>query len=320
MDTADPSLGRRPGARWRTVTRGAHLPASAPLGLPTDLVAWQAVLPPEAVFTHLTAAALRAWWLPPVPAWLPVFVALPADRPRPRRPGLHVTRLRRPVAVWERAGLRLASPAETLLACARDLGLLDIVVMVDSALAAGQVTRADLAATATGGRAGAPLLRSAVALADARSESPWETLMRVLHTTLGVEVEPQHEVRTPAGLFVARGDLWLTGTTTLHEYDGAHHLTRDQQHLDLDRARRLVNLGWTRRGYTATDLVRHPVRVVEDIELSLGIRIPRERLATWRSLLADSLFTSQGARRLARRLGRTSGQLVRAPAARNPQK
>ena len=64
------------------------------------------------------------------------------------------------------------------------------------------------------------MLRRALALSDGRSESPWESLRRVLHVVCGVPVEPQFVLLDDHGVFVARGDLRISGTTTLHEYDG----------------------------------------------------------------------------------------------------
>lgn len=63
----------------------------------------------------------------------PVFVSVPCDAPHPQRRGLFVTRHRRPIASEMINGIRLASAAETLLAAARDLGLLDIVILGDAA-------------------------------------------------------------------------------------------------------------------------------------------------------------------------------------------
>jgi hypothetical protein len=68
-------------------------------------------------------------------------------------------------------GLRASSAAETLLACACDLGLLDLLVLVDSAL-----------------------LRPALTYADGRAESAYEVLLRMLHVECGLDVEPQFEV------------------------------------------------------------------------------------------------------------------------------
>ena len=65
---------------WTSVTPGAHVATTAP-ELRDALRAWHLVLPATAAFTHLTAAALRGWWLPaPVPR--PVFVSVvPAGPP-----------------------------------------------------------------------------------------------------------------------------------------------------------------------------------------------------------------------------------------------
>lgn len=63
----------------------------------------------------------------------PVFVSVPCDAPHPQRRGLFVTRHRRPIASEMINGIRLASAAETLLAAARDLGPLDIVILGDAA-------------------------------------------------------------------------------------------------------------------------------------------------------------------------------------------
>ncbi|WP_238993268.1 hypothetical protein [Nocardioides caldifontis] len=75
-------------------------------------------------------------------------------------------------------------------------------------------------------RRGAPSLRQALELADGRSESPWETLPRILHVACGIAVQPQYVLLDAAGDEVARADLWLEGTNALHEYDGAHRLAR----------------------------------------------------------------------------------------------
>ena len=103
----------------------------------------------------------------------------------------------------------MATPDEVILACARDLSLLDLVVLGDSALHRGLVTRETLLASSSRRRWGAARMNRAVAWMDGRSESPWESLLRVFHRVCGVPVVPQHEVFDDDGRFVARGDLWL---------------------------------------------------------------------------------------------------------------
>lgn len=285
------------------MSRGLHRPAHDP----SDLPAWQLVLPPSGRFTHLTAAGLLDWWLPPVPTGLPVFAAQSRDEHRPRREGLHVTRWARPEPAQLVDGVRLDPPAHILHACARHLGLLDLVVLVDCALRVGACTLAELVIVAGQRRPGAPRLRQAVTLADHRSESPWETLLRVLHVVCGVEVEPQFVLREGDGSFVARADLWLVGTTTVHEYDGGDHLARSQQRRDLARSRRIGNQTWVRRGYTSRDVLHQAVAVIRDADLSLGRPHRPERVRAWHELLTDSTFTPSGQARLLARLGLDTG-------------
>lgn len=278
------------------VTRGVHRAQDG-----DELEAWQLVLPPGGRFTHLTSAARRGWWLPPLPDDLPVFVACPGPA-RPQRRGMVAFRhLDLPPHQLVR-GVRLDPPAETLLACARHLGLLDLVVLLDSALRNGS-TRAEIEAVARSGRRGTPTLRRAVALSDGRSESPFETLLRLLHVFCDVEVEPQFVLDDESGGFVARADLWLVGTTALHEYDGAEHLTKRRQRVDLRRARRIGNETWIRRGYTDDDVLHRAVTILRDADLSIGRVHEPSRIRAWHRELGESLFTPAGHRRLRERLG-----------------
>ena len=285
------------------MSHGLHVPL-ADQGPVCDLAAWQLVLPDEGCFTHLTAAGLLGWWLPPLPAGLPVFACQPAG-PYPRRPGLHVRRHPSPVPWSVLEGIRVADPSEVLLAFARDLALLDVVVLIDAALHLESCSRDEVAEAAAPSRrrAGAPLLRRALDLADGRSESAWESLLRVLHVVCDVPVEPQHVLYDDQGRFVARGDVWLVGTRVFHEYDGGEHLKRRRQRKDLHRGRGMTNTAWLRRGYTAEDVLHQGVGILRDADLSLGRPHRPERIRAWHALLAESLFTPSGTAGLLRRLG-----------------
>ena len=266
-----------------------------------DLLAWQEALPLRTVFTHLTAAQVLGLWLPPVPEGAPTFASVPQGVQPPRRRELRVSRISasfRPVVV---RGVRLAPPAEVLLACARDLGLLDLTVLLDCALRRRLVTAGEVAEVAAHGRPGSPALREALAHADPRSESPWETVLRVFHVLCEVPVVPQHEVYDEHGLFVARGDLWLEGTRTLHEYDGAVHRDRRTHIADLARERALANAGWTRRGYTSGDLLGRPGMMLQEADAAIGRPHDPTRLRAWREVLGASLFSREGRARLSAR-------------------
>lgn len=168
--------------------------------------AMQPTLASSARVTHLTGADQYGWWLPPLPDDLPVFVAMDRAQPRPRRSGLAVCRHRAPQPAESLDGLRVDRPAEALLACARDLSDLDLVVVVDAALHAESVTVDELQKLSQHRRRGGPRLRRVLDRCDGRSESAWETLLRELHRVCEIEVEPQREVLDADGSFVARGD------------------------------------------------------------------------------------------------------------------
>jgi hypothetical protein len=300
-DAGAPVRGRRRGANWRQVGHGLHVPADA--DLVTELAAWQLVLPSHGSFTHLTGAALRGWWLPEVPTGLPVFAALRPDDPRPLRAGMRSLRTTGTSGHEVVDGLRVASAVEIVLACARDLRLLDLVVVIDAALHAGDLDLDELERSARARRRGAPAVRAALPWTDSRSESAWETALRVIHRACGVDVEPQHEVLNELGAVVARGDLWLVGTQTFHEYDGSDHLSRPRQVQDLRRLRRLDDQAWARRGYTAADLVSRSIGILRDADRTIGRPHRPERIKAWYALLRESCFTPAGRRLLSARLG-----------------
>ncbi len=299
----DISFGPRPAAGWTQLTRGVHVSEAVAGDFPTRLRAWQLALPFWSSFTSLTAAQLRGWWMPPLPPSLPLFVAS-GRAARIARPGLHVCR-HNTLPPWELVdGVRVPSASETVLACARDLDLLDVVVIADAALHRGDVTTAQLTRTAGLRRRGAPLLRRAIPLMDGRAESIFESLLRLLHDVCGIEVEPQHLVIDEGGSLIARADLLITGTRTLHELDGGHHRARAQQRRDLNRDRRLLAAGYQRRGYTSDDVLTTPVGILRDADATLGREHDPSRIRAWHSLLLASLFTPSGRQRLERRVGR----------------
>ena len=149
-----PARGWLRGREWERITRGVYAPALSRTQL-EELAAWQLVLPGTAAFSHLTAARLRGWWLPATIAH-PVFAAMLNADPRPRRPGLLVCRHTQPFPMNLVKGLRVTTAAETILAAARDLGVLDLVILGDSALRLRHCTLTDLEIAARQRRRGAP--------------------------------------------------------------------------------------------------------------------------------------------------------------------
>lgn len=221
-EATEVAVGRRRGKNWVRVTRGLHRRADAADPRRAVLLAWQELLPDEAGFSGPTAAERWGWDLPPLPDALPVCVAMPYGLTAPTRPGqLRVTRHHLAPPLLVRDGLRLTSPGETLLTCAAWMTVLDLVVLIDSALRAGDIELLELRLLSRHHRRGIGRLRRAVALADAGAGSVMETLLRVLLVVCGLDVVSQYVVRDECGEHVAQGDLWLAGTDTLVEFDGA---------------------------------------------------------------------------------------------------
>lgn len=297
----DPVRGRRRGKAWTSVAHGLHIPSGS--DDLSALRAWQLLLPTHGCFTHLTGAEIRRWWLPPLPEGLPVFAALRRGDVRPARGDIRSLRTVGSAEPDVIRGVRVAPSSEILLGCARDLSTLDLVVLVDAALYAGDITLPEISTASAARRRGAPALRRAIKLAHPRSESAWETMLRVCHRVCGIDVEPQHEVFNEHGGLVARGDLWLVGTSMFHEYDGEDHLRRQRQVRDLRRLRRLDHDSLSRRGYTSEDLLQRPIGILRDADRTLGREHRPERIKAWYSLLRESCFTPAGQHRLLARLG-----------------
>jgi hypothetical protein len=288
-------------SRWQLVSRGLHAPATPCRPLAEECRLTAAVLPVDAGFGHLTGVRLRGWWLPLL---LEEHVLLASTRT-----GVHVQR--RGVYVRRSAyadvelveGVPLVTAAETLVELARDLSLLDLVPMVDRAMAAG-VTRQEVLAVCRPRTAGVPVLRAALDLADPRSESWWESVLRVLHVVTGLgPVDSQVEVTSPSGLRM-RADLHLVGTNRYPECDGGEHRTPDRHARDLERDKAFLAMGLERFGYPTAQIARRPETVILDGERARGLPHDPRRAARWRSLAHPSSLTAYGRTRLSARLRR----------------
>ncbi|MDR6173626.1 hypothetical protein [Nocardioides zeae] len=283
------------------MTRGVHRRSDAEEAELLDLRGCQEALPDDAVLTGLTAAFARGWWLPMLPEDVPVFATTRVGSGQSRRPEVRLIRAAEAPTVDRVGDLRLASPVRTLLDCGRLLGPLDLAVVLGGALRppgdAPAVTVAEVeAAAARAGARGASRLREALALLvdPGRAESAPEVTLGALCRTLRVPVVAQHEVRTAAGSFVARGDLWVVGTRTLVEYDGAVHREKEAYADGLRRDRRLRSEDWGRIAVTRDDLVERSQQLARELYEAAGLAHDQRRVLAWWRLLRTSGETPAG--------------------------
>lgn len=292
--------GRLRTSRWVRLSHSLHV-VRAERTLREQLAALSLVLPRNSGFGHLTSAELRGWWLPYLLGRHIVF-ATTASGVHVQRRGVYVRRSR--LAQYEDVdGIRCVSAAHTLAELACDLSLVDLVPMVDQALASGVAADQILAAARPRSR-GAVALRRAVSLADARSESWWESVLRLQHVVTGLgPVECQPEIWAD-GQLVARADLHLVGTNRYPECDGGEHRDRDRHAHDLGRDKAMARLGLERYGYTAREICRRPEMVIRDGEEARGLASDPDRVRTWWRVARASSLTPYGRTRLAGRLQR----------------
>jgi hypothetical protein len=177
----------------------------------------------------------------------------------------------------DRGRLRLTSPARTWLDLAAVLTLHELVAVGDYLVhwEAPIVTPGELAAALKDypGRRGLQLARTALPLLRDRSESPRESVLRVIIVVAGLP-EPlcNYNVYDEDGRFLARGDLVYPAYKLLLEYQGDQHRTdRAQWRSDIRRTGRLEDAGWQVLQFTDDDL-RDPAALVARIRLRLRAR------------------------------------------------
>jgi hypothetical protein len=311
--TDDPIRGQVRLTGHRRVSHGLFLPHVPGLGQDEEflreLKAWLLVLREDAAFTHVTAAKVLGWQMPklPDPPHVPLFAAVAGDGPRPRRPGLICSRLARPANTAVIGGVPVDAPEEILLRSARDLGLIDLTVLMDSARRMGHVNPERVRVILDSRRPGLRMFRLAWGISDGRSDSGPETVLRIFHRVLDVAVEPQAVLTDHSGNVVGQADLLIVGTNHVSEYDGDAHRDPSQHKVDLRRERGLSATDYRRHGYSLDDLLNHPIAVMHEIDRMLGRPHRMSRIQRWQRLVDNSLYSDAGRERLLNRWRRVGG-------------
>ena len=265
------------GSRYSRPFRGVHV-AGTVSTLGERCVAALAVLPASAVFSDETAAALHGLPLP--------FQSSPQGRLHVtttsgiavRRTGMagHVRQLRA-AEVTMVGVLYVTTAARTFVDLAARFSRVALLALGDAMLRAGSATTAELVACIEkqGGRRGVRRARELLELLDPRSESPMESLLRLLFIDAGL---PRPEVNVNlydiAGAFLARADLLFRAARVVVEYEGDHHRTDRRQFAhDVRRGSRLAAAGYLVLRFTADDVLRRPQYVIATVRAALAARV-----------------------------------------------
>jgi hypothetical protein len=152
--------------------------------------------------------------------------------------------------------LRCLRPVRAAADLLRRLPLAEAVVVADAVQHAELCTAQDLRDELLlhGGLRGVRRAGEALALSDARAESPPESRLRLALVSVGLSPVPQFEVRD-RGRFIARVDLAFPQLKIAVEYDGrAVHEREDVFVRDRQRQNDLVRAGWLVLRFSAVDL------------------------------------------------------------------
>ena len=218
-------------------------------------------------------SAAHLWGLNLLRPGAPVSMSVSlGERPAPH-PGRRVTRAALAADdITQVGGIPVTTPVRTAFDLGRQKSRRDAVVALDAMCHRHLVTVPAVIAYADrqGCRFGVARLRDHLALTDPRSESPTETLMRLLLSDAGLPpAVPQYEVRRADRTFVGRVDLAFPRWKIAIEYEGDHHREKWQFRRDVARLNALREAGWLVLRFTADDLFRRPRDVVRQVAVAI---------------------------------------------------
>ncbi len=241
-----------------TPSRGIRVPQDAPLSLLESCRAHTAVTA-RGIVSHVSAATLHEFYLPQRLTQLPcIDVATPVGARQPRRKGVtgHLLSLG-PHDVIHIGGVPATSVERTLVDIAQLLSVDELVAVSDQIICEHrrtfgrlvwpkvQLEALELYVLQHAGARGMRRLRAAMELTRVGSDSPRETMLRLMIARSPLPTfEHNVEIRDAAGQGKVGPDLACEEYMTCIEYDGGHHFTREQQVRDHDRDFVTASLGW----------------------------------------------------------------------------
>ncbi|MHA7289848.1 DUF559 domain-containing protein [Arthrobacter sp. MDT3-24] len=238
---------------------------------------------PGAWISHLTAAVVLGLWLP---TWFrdcrELHLSKPRNLPPVRREGVvgH-TVLAFDGEVMVLDGMRISTPARTWLDLASLIPLEDLVAVGDQLIRQPRPgLEARLATWSTLPELhemlrrhpklkGIVKAREAAELIRSGADSAPETFLRLALTSAGLP-EPELQLRiVESDPYSPAADLGYRAQRIAIQYDGGHHLTREQQSRDNRRDELFNAAGWRYFKFNGDDLAHDLRRAVNQVRLTL---------------------------------------------------
>jgi len=250
---------------FRRVMTNVYVDASVPLTPTLRAVAPLALAVPVAWASHASAGRIHDVPLPPLPD---EHVSVLEAGQRLRRTGVvsHVAPTSSRIVYID--GARVSAPGQMFVELAELLDLVDLVVVGDHLVRKGKISLADLREfCASSTSPGAAAARAAAAFVRERVDSPMETRLRMLIVLAGLP-EPQVNVSIvdAHGLVKRRYDLSWPEVKVIVEYDGRHHIEREEQwEADLARREEIDDAEWRILVVTSKGVFNHPEQTLQRI-------------------------------------------------------
>ena len=245
------SISRLRASDLETPIRGVRRPSPRDSSFRESLTTYKIHMAADEFLSHVTAAQLYEI---PLPRTLQnaqavhVSVHFPAFPPRVR--GITGHRLSVPIQPREHRTFRVVSPERTFTQLAAVLTLPELVIVGDFLVGRkhplSTLQKLAAAVTSMGPARGVRMARLALPLIRTGTDSPMETLTRLLIVNAGLP-EPVigYTVRDRNGDFVATPDLSYVVERIAIEYEGSDHQTNPLVYAeDIERRALLEAAGW----------------------------------------------------------------------------
>ncbi|MDK3255543.1 endonuclease domain-containing protein [Blastococcus capsensis] len=247
------------------MSRDTYLPRAASDVLRQRIDAVLLGAPPEAVLSHLTAAALWGYEVPLVADDRRVHLSVPVERRVRSRADRVVHAAAVPAPETRRlSGLLVTSPSRTWIDLAAVLPPGALLAVTDQMLAGGfPADEFPNIVRRSRGRRGAARARAVMSIGDPLAGSPMESVLRWLIHEAGLPRPVlQHVVRDDSGRFVASVDMAWPERRVLVEFDGDVHRERRVFVNDLRRQNGIVLAGWRVLRFSSADVLGRQAAVV----------------------------------------------------------